>query len=89
MTSQRDFSDGGLELVEEFVTLLEEIPEAELEKHLSNIGVLVRQFLKYASPGVPETYREEHAVAFVELVRRRWLARNHSRQDHPRASADT
>ena len=41
MPRQRDFSDGGLGVVEEFVALLEEVPKAELEKHLTNLSVLV------------------------------------------------
>jgi hypothetical protein len=88
MPRQRDFSDGGLGVVEEFVALLEEVPKAELEKHLTNLSVLVGEFLKYASPDLSETHRDDHAVAFVELVRRRCLARRHSRQDHPRAPAE-
>jgi hypothetical protein len=88
MTSQRDFSDGGLALIEDFVTLLEIVPAVEVDKHLSNLAVLVREFLKYASPDVPETDKDENAVAFVQLVRTRCLARKRPRKDHPSAPAD-
>jgi hypothetical protein len=77
MSIRRDFSDGGLALIDEFAALLEGVPEAELDRHLSNVGLLIREFLKHASPDMSETHRSEHAVAFIELLKRRRLERKY------------
>jgi hypothetical protein len=76
VTTQQDFSDGGLALIDEFAALLEGVPEAELDRHLSNVGVLIRKFLKHASPDVSETHRNEHAMALIELLKRRCLRKS-------------
>jgi hypothetical protein len=68
---QQAITPGGLALVDDFATMLADVPPEDIERETANIGHIIMMILKRTAPQMSESSQVSLPYAFVCLLRER------------------
>jgi hypothetical protein len=71
---QKTFPPEMVELVGEFEKLLADVPPADLDREINNLGVILRETLTKTAPQMSEPMTYALPYGFIELLRNRLKA---------------